>query len=289
MKINEAFKKYSFVPKRYEKRGKVNIVDTNLGRFVYKDFGVDNYILNYLKTRKFDYMPRIINDVFDNYRLFEYLEDFDIPKEQKILDMINLVSLLHSKTTHYKEVDTEYYEKIYDDLKNNIDFLYGYYNDLITIIDSKVYQSPSEYLLARNISFVFKSIDFCDQKLEHWHSLIYEKRKQRNVVLHNNLKLDHFIRNEKSYLISWDKAKIGCPVFDLYKLYRNHALDFDFSDIFNEYEKRYPLTTDEKELFFALISLPNIIEFNDTEYKMCAKISREIDTLYKTSDFIKKV
>lgn len=289
MKINEVLKKYSLVPRKYEKKGKASIIDTNLGKYVYKETGIDYNILKYLKTRKFDYMPKIINDDFDSYRLSLYLEDFDIPDEQKALDMIKLVSLLHSKTTHYKEVDIEDYEKIYDDLNNNIEYLYSYYNDLITIIDNKVFQSPSEYLLARNITIVFKTIDFCHERLDKWHTLIYEKRKQRNVVLHNNLKLDHFIRNENSYLISWDKAKIGSPVFDLYKLYKNHTLDFDFSEVLKEYEKNYPLTLDEKELFIVLISLPSIIEFNDSEYKMCMKISKEIDTLYKTKKLIETV
>lgn len=290
MKINEALKKYSLVPNRYEKIGNVNIVDTNSGRYVYKDKKLNPGIFDYLRTRSFDYMPGIVNDPLDDdYQITEYLEDLDIPKEQKILDMILLVSLLHSKTTHYKEVDVNDYEQMYEDLDNNINYLYGYYTDLITVIESKVYMSPSEFLLARNITTIYQTIDSCKDRLEKWHKLVKEKRKQRNVVLHNNLKLDHFIRNENSYLISWDKAKIGSPVFDLYKLYKNHALDFEFSDVLREYENHYPLTEDEKELFFILISLPDIIEFNDSEYNTCQKISREIDTIFKSQYITKTV
>lgn len=290
MKINEALKKYSLVPNRYEKIGNVNIVDTNSGRYVYKDKKLNIDIFDYLRTRSFDYMPGIVNDPLDDdYQITEYLEDLDIPKEQKILDMILLVSLLHSKTTHYKEVDINDYEQMYEDLDNNINYLYGYYTDLITVIESKVYMSPSEFLLARNITTIYQTIDNCKDRLEKWHKLVKEKRKQRNVVLHNNLKLDHFIRNENSYLISWDKAKIGSPVFDLYKLYKNHALDFEFSDVLREYENHYPLTEDEKELFFILISLPDIIEFNDSEYNTCQKISREIDTIFKSQYITKTV
>lgn len=290
MKINEALRKYSLVPTRYKKNGNVNIVDTNSGRYVYKENKLNPKILDYLKTRNFDYMPRIINNPFeDEYQITEYLENMNIPKEQKMLDLILLISLLHNKTTHYKEVDINDYEQMYEDLDNNITYLYGYYTDLITIIESKVYMSPSEYLLARNINIIYKTLDNCKDRLENWHKLIKEKRKQRNVVLHNNLKLDHFIRNENSYLISWDKAKIGSPVFDLYKLYKNHALDFEFSDIIREYENHYPLTEDEKQLFFILISLPNIIDFNDSQYNTCQKISREIDTIYKTEYITKTV
>lgn len=283
MKINEALKRYSLVPTRYEKNGKANIINTNNGRYVYKESIPDLNIMSYLKSRNFDYMPQFINNIReDNYQITKYVESYDLPKEQKILDLINLVSLLHSKTTHYKEIDLNDYEKIYEDIDGNLNYLYSYYTDIITLIESKVFMSPSEYLLARNISKIYESIDNCKNKLENWHDSVKNKRKQRNVVLHGNLNLDHFIRTENSYLISWDKAKIGSPVFDLYKLYRKHALDFDFEDILNEYEAHYPLMEDERKLLYTLISMPNLIEFEDTEYNMCVKISKEIDIIYKS-------
>ena len=289
MKINEVLRKHSLAAKKYVKNNSVFIVDTNNGKYVYKGVRPNSEILNYLKTRNFDYLPKLISGESENYQLTSYLKDYNIPKEQKILDMILLVALLHNKTTHYKEVSAGEYEKIYDDLANNIDYLYGYYDDLMRVIESKVYMSPSEYLLARNISMIYKMIDSSKIRLDKWHDLVKEKRKQRNVVLHNNLNLDHFIRNSRSYLINWDKAKIGSPVFDIYKLYKCHALDFEFSDILKEYESHYPFTEDEKQLFLVLISLPSIIKFDDTEYNMCRKISREIDTLYKSEYITKKV
>ena len=88
MKVNEALKKYSLIPKRYEQNQSVRIIDTNLGKYVYKETKANNDILDYLKTRAFNYIPKIINDPFDDYQILEYIEDYDIPKEQKILDMI---------------------------------------------------------------------------------------------------------------------------------------------------------------------------------------------------------
>ena len=52
---------------------------------------------------------------------------------------------------------------------------------------------------------------------------------------------------------------------------------------------RLLLAEDEKELFFILISLPDIIEFNDSEYNTCQKISREIDTIFKSQYITKTV
>ncbi len=288
MEINDALRKFTLVPKEYINKGQATIVNTHKGRFVFKNSNINPQIMEYLKSRNFDYMPRCINSNYDDYRIDEYIEGYDIPKEQKMLDLIHLVALLHSKTTHYKEIDEEYYEEIYDDISGNIEYLYGYYTDIITLIESKVYMSPSEYLLARNINKVYFMIDKCSERLEEWHALVKEKKKQRNVVLHNNLSLDHFIRNDRSYLISWDKAKIGNPVFDIYKLYKRHALEFDFSDILREYEKHYPLLREEKELFDVLVIMPDVITLNNNEYENCKEVNCFIDSLDKANSLTKR-
>ena len=282
--LNEILKKYDLKPNYYRKNGNVTIVDSKRGKFVLKQKkeNLDENIYKYLKSRNFNYYPSMINDEEDQYQISEYIEDIPMPSDQKMIDMIELVALLHYKTTHYKEVDEDDYKKIYEDITNNINYLYSYYIDVISIIETKVYMSPSEYLLARNISKIFASIEFSRGELEKWYNLVKEKRKQRLVVLHNNLEINHFIRNNNSYLVSWDKAKIDIPIFDLYKLYKKHALDFDFEGIFRTYEKNYPLLEEERKLLFILITLPDKIEFNDSEYRMCKKISRQIDTIYKT-------
>lgn len=286
--LNTVLKKYELKPNCYRKNGRVTIVDSKRGTFVVKPKkeNMDENIYKYLESRNFNYYPIRINDETDDYQITEYVEEIDMPEDQKILDMIELVSLLHYKTTHYKEVDEDDYKKIYEDIMNNANYLYSYYIDVISIIESKVYMSPSEYLLARNISKLFAAIEFSKGEIEKWYELVKEKRKQRLVVLHNNLEIDHFIRNKNSYLISWDKSKIDIPIFDLYKLYKKHALDFDFEVIFNTYEKNYPLLEEERKLLFILISLPDKIEFDDSEYEMCKKISRQIDTLYKTEKLL---
>ena len=284
--INEILKKYKLKPNRYVKNGKATIVDTEIGRFVIKKNNYNKKIFNYLKSRNFNYYPKIINDLDEEYEISEYIEEISYPNEQKMLDLINLISLLHSKTTHFKEIDYEDYKQIYEDIKNNIEYLEDYYNEMITIIESHVYMSPSEYLLARNISRIFISLNFCKNEIENWYNLIKDKTKQRVVVLHNNLDLSHFIKNDNSYLISWDKSKIGIPIFDLYILYKRHALDYDFSEILKNYEKNYPLKKEERILLFILIALPIKLEFNKSTYELTKEISNQMDIMYKTEKLI---
>lgn len=285
--INEILKKYDLKPRSYKKNNKVIQISTQNGKYCIKHKNKNNkYIYDYLKSRNFNYLPKIINEENEEYEITEYIESYNIPDEQKIIDLINLVSLLHNKTTHYKESTEDDYKEIYEDVKNNIEYLYSYYNDIISIIDTKIYMSPSEYLLARNISKIFKSLNYASNEIEKWYELVKEKNKKRLVVLHNNLELNHFITNEKDYLISWNKSRIGIPIFDIYKLYNKHGLEFDFAELFKKYEKNYPLYEDERKLFFILISLPQKIELSNNEYENTKKISRAIDIIYKTERFI---
>ena len=277
--INNLLKENNITAYSYKKNGNVVICDTNIGKIVIKKNSNKNYIYNYLSDRSFNYFPKIINSNSD-YVITKYIDNKDIPDEQKINDLTDLLSLLHSKTTHYKIVTEDDYKKIYEDLSNNLEYLKEYYTDLISIIDSKVFMSPSEYLLARNISFIFSSIENDKEEVNIFLKETLDLNKMRISVVHNNINISHYIRDNKNYLISWDKSKIDIPIFDLYNLYNNHCLDFDFIEILKRYEKTYPLKKYELDLFLALINMPSKIEFNDTEYNMCIKISKEIDKLY---------
>ena len=282
--INTLLKKNDIRALSYKKIGKVIIADTNIGKLAIKENNNKEYIYNYLNTRNFNYYPEIIES--SNDVITRYIEDVDIPKEQKILDLIDLVSLMHSKTTHYKEVSEEEYKKIYEDLSNNFEYLYEYYLDIITLIDDKVFMSPSEYTLALNISYIFKNIEIGKLYIEDWLKQIEGLNKMRVVVVHNNLDLAHYFTS--NHLISWDKSKIDMPIFDLYNLYNNHNKDFSFLEVLKRYESDYPLKDYERNLLFILITMPKKIEFDDTEYNMCIKIIEEIERIKRTYLFIEE-
>jgi len=210
--INELLKKNDLRATSYKKIGNVVLATTNKGKYIIKKNSNKEYIYNYLDSRSFNYYPEIIEN--SNYIISKYIEDIDIPKEQKILDLIDLTTLMHSKTTHYKEVSEDEYKKIYEDLANNYEYLYEYYNDMINLIDNKVFMSPFEFTLATNISYIFKNIEIGKEYIENFKNQIIGLNKMRVSVVHNNLDLSHYITN--NYLISWDKSKIDMPIFDLY-------------------------------------------------------------------------
>ena len=279
--INELLKKNGIRSVSYRKDGNVTYVNTNKGTFVIKKNNIDNNVLEYINNRGFKQYPDTIFD--KNYTISKYEENSEIPNEQKMFDLIETISTLHNKTSFYKEVSSYDYKTIYEDILNNLEYLYEYYNDYISIIDSKELYSPSEFLLARNISYIFKAINNSRTYINEWYKKIENIDKIRISVIHNNLDLSHFIRNKKNYLISWDKSKIDMPIYDLYKLYNKYYMDYNFNELLKRYESIYPLKDYEKDLFLILINIPKKIVYTN-EYNTCVDISNEIDRLYKSNE-----
>ncbi len=285
--IKEIKEKYALNPQRYTIKNGITIIDTNNGRLVFKKNKGNSIkeLYKYLKTRNFEhYIPLIETD--DRFNIYNYIEEVDVPLEQKALDLMFILSLLHNKTTYYKEVDIDDYKKIYEEINNNIDYYYKYFSALIEQIETKVYMSPAEYLLARNISKIYLSLSFCKTETSNWYQLIKGKRKQRVVMLHNNLELDHLLVSDGIYLTSWENYKVDMPIYDIYNLYKKHYFDLDFFELLKIYENKYPLLLEERKLLFVLITMPDKIEFTENHYLDCKLINKYLDYIYKTEELI---
>ena len=181
---------------------------------------------DYLKSRAFDYFsyPTYIDD---DYEVYPYVNNVDEPIEQRAQDLMHIVSLLHSKTTFYKEIDIDKIKGIYEDTLNKINDLNVYYNNVIENIEKEVYMSPSSYLIARNINIIFNSIYYAKENIEKWYKLEENNTNMRVVNIHGNINLEHYIKSDKPYLISFNKSRIDSPIYDLLIFYKNHYLNID--------------------------------------------------------------
>lgn len=270
-------------------KNNVKIINSDKINYVIKKKTKDlDDTYKYLLSRSFDYFPLVLSENNDYY-VYEYILDTPIPKEQRITDMVVLLTLLHAKTTFYKEQDIDYFKDIYENINKEIDDIFYYYEELINNIDNSVYMSPSDYMIARNISIIYSMISYAKYNLDKWYSLVEDNRKVRMVNIHNNLKLEHYLNsNNKAYFISWDKSKIDMPIYDIISLYQNNYLDFDFIELFNLYLSKYPLHDDELLLLFTILSIPRKIKYTKSEYEKVTNIRKYLDYIYKTSDLLSK-
>lgn len=285
LEIKEFLSSNKIKPLRYKQNGNTTLIETDNNKLILKKSKMNKEMFDFLETRSFNYYPKVI--AYDeDYMLSEYIEETKIPKETKMQDLLDLVSLLHNKTTIYKEIDKNKVEEIYEDINNNIIHLDGYYSDIMTIIESKVFMAPHEYTLARNISLVYKSITTSKMYIDKWYQLVKDDTKERNVLIHNNLEIDHFIKNKNSYLINWDKSRIDMPIFDIYKLINRSYKDFSYEEIISHYEKNYPLKETEKNLLLSLLLLPDKIEFETDIYENTKMVTNMVKKLVNINNYI---
>lgn len=273
-------------PKSIKKVNNSYIVEAENGKYVLKKKKQDiDEKFNYLLSRNFDYIPK--HSSLGDYDIYEYIENANISDEEKLYEIVDLISLLHTKTTRYKNIDIDDYKIIYEELDKKINYLTVYYNELNALIDEEIYMSPSHYLLALNISKIYSALSFCRAELDNWYELIKNNPKQRVAYIHNNLELDHLVRGSNPYLVSWEKSKVDLPIFDLLDLYDRYYQKTDFDILLNNYQKRYPLKNEELKLFFIKISIPEKIEFDSDEFENTRRVKKVLEMLNKGDKLIR--
>lgn len=283
--IRSIIDKYNLLVNRFVIKNGVKIIDNNIVIKEKKDSDLYKKYY-YLKARAFDYFPFPI-EINDRYEIYPYIKEEYEPKEQKAMDLIKLLSLLHSKTTFYREIDIDRNKEIYENVLNNLNYLENYYNDLITNIESEIYMSPSSYLIARNINVIFGSIINSKKFINDWYEEIKDNKNERVSYINNNINLDHYIKSDKPYLISWNKSEINNPIYDLLSFYNNHYLELDFNSLLSYYESNYTLKKSEKLLLFSYITIPPKIVIDGNEYEKCIKINKILEYIYKSNDLVK--
>lgn len=259
--------------------------DNNNTKYVVKQNKNDfKNTYEYLISRGFGYLPKL-EYIDDNYYVYKYINNLNLPDEQKISDVIKLIILLHSKTVYYKDISKDEIKEMYENLSNKIQNTYMYYEDIITMIEDNIYMSPSEYMLARNISSFFNALDFCKNLLDRWYDIMKSKSKKREVLLHNNLDLSHVINDKHSnILISFDKSKRGIPIYDFISLYNKYYDKYDFASLYREYTLKFPLFEEEKLLMYIILFIPKKISFDKNEMTSLINVSKLCNYLYITNN-----
>lgn len=277
-----------YKPLKYTIKGKTTILETTSGNFVVKEKSNDlKELYKYLQSRSFDYFPKLIDSSRKDVNVFEYVSGADMPSEQRAEDLVDLVSLLHNKTSYFKEVSEDKYQEIYENVLGNINHLNEYYNSIYEIYFLEEFLSPDKYLLMRNIYKIFASLGFCESELNNWYDLVKEEKKQRVSIVHNNLETNHFIKGDKDYLISWDNAKVDTPILDLINFYKKEYFNYDFSVLLKSYLTKYSLSEAELKLFFIIISIPPKIELSDDVFENCKNIRYDLDYVFKTEELVR--
>lgn len=286
--LKEITSNFDFKIEKCKYCNNIRIIDTDKGCFVVKKKNTNNNELyKYLQTKNFTNFLDLY-DYNDDYEIYPYINEVNLTLEERAIDIINLISILHNKTTFYKEGNTDKIKELYEDINNKLIYLNNYYDNLRVTFEEQRYLSPSNYLLLRNISIIFRSIDDSKKFIDKWYEVMKSKKNYRVVTIHNYLELDHLIKGDDTYLISWDKSTKASPIYDLLSLYQNSYDKIEFSSLFEIYNSKYPLMQDELYLLYALLLVPTKLEFQRSEIINTKNAYRLTNYLIQTEEFVSK-
>ena len=281
--------KYNFKIKKYIDHGNTKIIDTDKGKFLLKTNRINKEELyNYLLTKKFENFIKPYGNFDNYYEIYPYLDNRIKDNDDKGIDIIYLTSILHNKTTFYKNFTSDDKKKIYEERIDKLNKLSSYYDSLRYIIEEEKYPSPSKYLLLRNITVIYNSLDNSNYFIKKWYDKVSSKDNKRVALIHGNLDISHIIENNNPYLISWDKARVDMPIIDIYNFFKNNYKYLDLNSLFDVYLTKYPLYAEEKYLLFSYLLMPKRLDFNNKEILNTREVSNLLDYLNKVNILVSK-
>jgi hypothetical protein len=238
----------------------------------------DHNINNYLKPFK----------ITDKELYFNYLNKKGLDNDEVAKHLMYSLSDLQNKTTIYKEIDKDKLKEEYDIFKSRITYLEEYYFTMQDIIENKVYMSPSEYLFIRNVSIIYKAINYSKNIVDDWYKIMKDKRRERYVYAHGKCELSHFIIADNDYFISLEKAHLERPPFDFINFFKKNFNNTDMISNFRLYQHRY-LYKEEEYLYLLInITIPEKIDIYPSSLTKCLELTNFFDRLKLTSEFILK-
>lgn len=285
--IKDFIDKYNLNVRVYEEKNNIRIIDTDKGKYVIKPKrNYDNGLYQYLVNKNFNYI--LEREEFNDYEVYPYINEVETPSPEKAIELVYTLSILHNKTTYYREVSIDTVKELYEKKQEEINYLEHYYHDMQDMIEQKVYMSPGEYLLIRNMSMIYSALGYSKMKLDEWYEYKIKQKKERIVLLHNKPCIDHFLMGNQRFLISWNDYKRDIPIYDFLYFYKHDYMNLEMSTLFDIYKSKFYFTKDEKLLFLSLISIPEKVTFSNSNYINCLNVHKLVKYVAKTRDFTLK-
>lgn len=285
--IKRLIDKYDLSIRGIKEKQKIRIIDTDKGKYVLKKSSPkENGLYEYLQNKNFNYL--LEKEQIDNYNVYPFITEVRQEDEEKAIDLIYILSILHNKTLFYRKIIMDKVKEVYESYAEQIEYLNYYYHDFQDVIEQKVYMAPEEYLLIRNISLIYSALNYAKENLTKWYEVKIKQKKERVVLLHNKPSLDHLLIGEEKNLISWDYYSKGSPIYDFIYFYKNNYLHLEMDSLFQLYQSRFSYTYDEYLLFLVIICIPMKIEFSNNHYVDTKKVYKMVKYVEKTRDFVLK-
>ncbi len=227
---------------------------------------LENVILP-LKTLSGNFTFNYNNEL---YYLMPFVENIPYPNSRKILELKNELSKLHKSTSHSAKLKiNKIYKKLYLIYKT-LNVKFSLIETFIREIEIKDNYDDLDLIFLNNYNFYLrlKQIMYESQKVIH--KYLDEEFPVNYSLIHMYPEVTHFLSNNKKFLISFEKAKIGLPIIDIYRFYiLNEDNEINVVRIVKEWldEYNHPFYTN---YFFFMTAYTYLLLIDDTSDKKCS-------------------
>ncbi len=264
------------------------VIETEKGKFfITPRCNNKSDMFRYLEQKDFPFFLPMENSDREPYEVYSYVED-DMNFDDKAIDLVHILSLLHIKTTTYQEVVMDSVKELYEGISAEIESLEKYYHELQDEMETHVYMAPDEYLFLRNISILYENLHRSREYLESWYQLKKDATRERVVFLHMQPSLATFIDRKTPYFVHWDLSRKGYVVYDFLYFYKKDYIAVEMESLFQIYQSKYRFTRDEEYLFFCLVLLDEKITFDLGCYENIIFIQKKFFYAFKAREFVLK-
>ncbi|QGQ47423.1 spore coat protein YsxE [Metabacillus sediminilitoris] len=281
-KMKPLLSQYDIQPEYIEEISQKTIkVYANTGTYVLKKLtnkGNPSFIdtLSTLSQQKYSsYVPIVKNrnQQFISYHNGEYyyLMPWLVNETEDELDarhqyLFKEIAKMHSRTEKEIKLNGQEAKLHYETLSKRWDETKLFYESFVDQCEQRLYLSPFELQAVTYFIEVSRAIDFSRKNLEEWSEKMEEKEKTRIVLNHGKISAHHFLYDENGSgrLTNFEQAKYGAPIDDFLLFLNRTAKTFptqcdDCINWFYTYQKIYPYTEAEMQLFLSYLAYPDKI------------------------------
>ena len=225
-------------------------------------------LFDYFDNINFNHYLRPLYGFDDYYEIYNYYDEV-YSNEKKYNMLIDSLSELHKKSIYLEEIDGEF-DKLYDDINNEISYLTNYYLDLQDYIERFSFPRLDYHYLIVNISSFNVLLNLAKKKLDDWYESSNHGIRKSIIVGYPNL--DNFCSANSGYFKNFDYSKKDYFIYDLVDVFKDKYSD-NLYNLFNTYIEFNKLTDSELKLFDSLICIPEKLEFSSNSYNniLCIK------------------
>ncbi|WLR50099.1 spore coat protein YsxE [Bacillus tianshenii] len=197
------------------------------------------------------------------YYLMPWVETKEVSARERVVDLFKATASLHQRTTQQQTITQEARKQFYEYSLKEWDERRQKLEKYLEYCERQVYMSPYELNYCLHYTELMKVDEVAKQKLEAWYEQTEEKEKERTCLCHGNLRLEHLVyhRNEKPYLLNFERAYIGPPILDLKFLIEHQFYKMPYGrksilTAMQTYQRLFPLSEEEKLLLsWELLSM----------------------------------